>query len=339
MQFGVERVDLRLEHLPAVVAVVGRQRIERLTDGGLDDVGVQQLITDRLEHERVERLEGRFPSVAAAAPAAGDVVPAGQPRHPAPTVRARPDRERPVTAAARREAGEQVRRNRAGDGSPTRTRTRCEGGPPAVEPGSDGLPDRLRNDPQVWRVEAHHLVGLPRLLPVTAPGVPLARLVPDDFAAVEIPVEHLVDARRRPRRWAAPLRARRRHAFLVELQRDSTLAEPRRRQLEDAPHDGGLGLVDDTLDVPGLGPPVVVPERPAARDVPRRGLPGHRVVRPLPRAVPLELVGEGRDGHQQLVSRPVERPFAALEVREHPDARGHQLLERVRRLDRFAAEP
>ena len=65
----------------------------------------------------------------------------------------------------------------------------------------------------------------------------------------------------------------------------------------------------------------------------------HRVVRPLPRLLALEFVGERRQRQHDLVGRAVERPLAVLEVEEHPHAGLYELLQRVRGLDRFAAEP
>jgi hypothetical protein len=50
----------------------------------------------------------------------------------------------------------------------------------------------------------------------------------------------------------------------------------------------------------------------------------------------LELVGAVSDS--MILSVGVERPLAVLEIEEHAHARGDELLERVRRLDRLAAE-
>jgi hypothetical protein len=72
--------------------------------------------------------------------------------------------------------------------------------------------------------------------------------------------------------------------------------------------------------------------------VPGACLPHHRVGRALPGLLALEFVGEGREAQHDLVRGAVERALAILEVEEHADAGGDDLLERVGRLDRFAAE-
>ena len=84
---------------------------------------------------------------------------------------------------------------------------------------------------------------------------------------------------------------------------------------------------------------VVVAEHAPAGDVAGLRLPLHRVVGALPRLLALELVGERRQRQHDLVGGGVERPLAVLEVEEHAHAGLHELLERVRRLDRLASEP
>jgi hypothetical protein len=56
----------------------------------------------------------------------------------------------------------------------------------------------------------------------------------------------------------------------------------------------------------------------------------------LARLVPLKLVGEHRQLQQQFLGGTVERPFAIFEVQEDADISGDQLLQRIRRLNRFA---
>jgi hypothetical protein len=109
-------------------------------------------------------------------------------------------------------------------------------------------------------------------------------------------------------------------------------------------NDGGFGLVNGPFDVGTLSVrsedlDVVVAEHPAASHLPGFGLPKHRVVRALPGLFSLELVGERRQREHDLVGRTVEGALAVLEVKEHPHAGRHELLQRVGRLDRFAAEP
>jgi hypothetical protein len=84
---------------------------------------------------------------------------------------------------------------------------------------------------------------------------------------------------------------------------------------------------------------VVVPEHPASGEMPRPCLPGHRVVYSQPRLLALELVGECRDGHQQLVGGGVERALTVLQVEEHAHAGRDQLLQRIRCLDGLTFEP
>lgn len=83
---------------------------------------------------------------------------------------------------------------------------------------------------------------------------------------------------------------------------------------------------------------VVVPEGASAGHMPRLRFPEHRVIGPLTGLLALEFVGEGRLRQHDLVRRAVERPFAVLEVEEHADVCCHELLQRLRGFDRFAAQ-
>src|SRR4029453_4641165 len=64
----------------------------------------------------------------------------------------------------------------------------------------------------------------------------------------------------------------------------------------------------------------------------------HRVVRPLPRALALQLVGEGGHVHQELLGRGVDRALAVLEVKEYAHAGLGERLERIGHFDRLSAE-
>ena len=76
-----------------------------------------------------------------------------------------------------------------------------------------------------------------------------------------------------------------------------------------------------------------------ARDVQGPRLPGEGIMRPLTGLLALQLGREVGQGEHHLVHRVVERPLAVLEVEEHPDAGGDDLLQRVGGLDLLAAEP
>ena len=95
------------------------------------------------------------------------------------------------------------------------------------------------------------------------------------------------------------------------------------RSLAIETHDHGIGVA----------------EHPSARDVAVPSLPLHRVVRPLPGLLALELVGEAGKLHHDLLDRRIQRSFAILEVEEHPRAGLNQLLQREAGLDALAAEP
>jgi hypothetical protein len=117
-----------------------------------------------------------------------------------------------------------------------------------------------------------------------------------------------------------------------------------RAEVEDPPHDVGLGVVDLPSDVPA-GPArarhrhVVVAEDAAARDVARLRFPAQGVVGALSGLLAFELVGERGQREHDLVGGGIERPLPILEVEEHPHAAGDQLLQRVGCLDGLAAEP
>ena len=108
-----------------------------------------------------------------------------------------------------------------------------------------------------------------------APPIPLAGLVPDDHAAVQITVEHLADRRRRPAATAA-VAAAAAHGTLGVVQlawRSSGKPWPGCAQFEDAPHDGGFAVVDARSTCERLPSVrdvhVVVAEHAAAGDVAR----------------------------------------------------------------------
>lgn len=58
----------------------------------------------------------------------------------------------------------------------------------------------------------------------------------------------------------------------------------------------------------------------------------------MPGLLALELVGESGERQHDLVGRRVERALAILQVEEDADAGRDELLQRLRRLDRFATE-
>ena len=85
--------------------------------------------------------------------------------------------------------------------------------------------------------------------------------------------------------------------------------------MKDAPHDDRFRLIDAPLNVPLLGPHVVVPEHPTARNMPGPRFPLHRVVRPLSGLLALEFVGKRGQREHDLVGGGVERPLAVLEIK------------------------
>jgi hypothetical protein len=151
-----------------------------------------------------------------------------------------------------------------------------------------------------------------------------------------------VHRRRRPGARAPLRRSWRDGPLGVEDLGNPILPNTVSTEAEDPPNNGGLALVDPAFDVRSLAgcaedAEVVVPERSAAVDVPRLGLSKHRIVRALPRFLALEFVGGRRQRQHDLVGGRIERALASLEVEEHAHAGGNELLERVRRFDRFAA--
>ena len=88
-----------------------------------------------------------------------------------------------------------------------------------------------------------------------------------------------------------------------------------------------VDVVDDAIPIPKHEPPVTEPAFAF--------LCIASVTRCRPFA--LEFVGERRQRQHNLVGRRIERSLSVLEVKEYPDASLHQLLQRVGRLDRFAA--
>jgi len=101
----------------------------------------------------------------------------------------------------------------------------------------------------------------------------------------------------------------------------------------------GVHPTDDVQSTATLGDiDVVVPEHAATRDVERLGLAGHRIVGPLAGLFPLHLGREVRERQHDFIHSVVERALAVLEVEEHPDARVHDSLERIGRLDRLAPQ-
>ena len=154
-------------------------------------------------------------------------------------------------AAARpaaREAGEQVRSTRCPGRRPARPAcaSRCA----LRESRMRRRPQLLRDDPELRRRHPHPLAGRPVPPVRLAPPVALPRLVPDDLAAVERPEQHLAHGAGGPGRAAVPVAA----AAPSAPSAFSGFGDPRqpvarRAQLEDPPHDRGLGLVDPPLDV------------------------------------------------------------------------------------------
>src|SRR5262245_38807830 len=125
-----------------------------------------------------------------------------------------------------------------------------------------------------------------------APGVPLARLVPDDLAAVEQSVKGLANGRRAPSRRPALLRARRRCASGIQAVRDRPEAFAASAALEDLTADRRLGVVHDAHDATMIRSMVVVAEDATTGYMAGLRLPEHRVVRALTCLLALELVGE-----------------------------------------------
>ena len=102
------------------------------------------------------------------------------------------------------------------------------------------LPERLGDDAELRRLPHEPLRLGAGDLHLGPAAVHPAGLVPHDAAPVEVAVEHRVDRRGRPR----AARARRRDRLAVQLVREPLVAEAGRGPLEEAPHDGGLGVVD-----------------------------------------------------------------------------------------------
>jgi hypothetical protein len=145
-------------------------------------------------------------------------------------------------------------------------------------------------------------------------------------------MEHLSDRGRCPR--AAPWAGDPRH---VQRSCDADEALAGGAGFEGATNHGGLGVVDLAPHVGALASitehlHIAVPVHDAARDVAGERLPPERLMRPLPRFLPLHLGGEVGQREHDLVHGRVERPLTILELEEHAHAGVHDLLQRPRRL-------
>jgi hypothetical protein len=193
------------------------------------------------------------------------------------------DAEAADAEATGREPGEEIARVQTRVGAAPQPAAR----PPEIrparlrEPAAGRRPERFVHDLQVGYVGYDPLrFGTIDLELGSALIHPLG-LVPDDAPSVELPVEHLPDARRGP---APPPWSR--HAGRVEALRDPTDALAGGARLEDPAHHGGLIRVDHP---PHVGPlrrlpghlDVAVAVDDSARHVARERLPAESVVRPL----------------------------------------------------------
>src|SRR5262245_36501141 len=155
--------------------------------------------------------------------------------------------------------------------------------------------------------------------------------------------QQFVNRRRRPARWTALLRTRRRRTVVVQSFRDRADASAGRTKREDLAHDSRLGVVDTALNMraPTIWPEdrhVVVPEHTPTGDFAPLRFPPHRIVRALARLLAFEFVGERGQREQDLVGRGIEGSLPVLKVEEHTDPGGYELLQRICGFNRFTTE-
>src|SRR5215470_17128942 len=194
----------------------------------------------------------------------------------------------------------------------------------------------LRDDPIARRAT--------RLL-AAAPGVALLRPSPHNLALVEGIEEDRADARWRPR--AMPSRAGPRSGRALDIQshRDLLLSVAVGHHLEDPPHDRRLVIANlpDNMRSPATlieHGDISVAEDGTAGDVSALRLELERVASPLTGLRALQLCGEVRDRHDELVDRAFETDLVApVLVLVDPDASEADLLQDVVRLELLAPQP
>jgi hypothetical protein len=132
------------------------------------------------------------------------------------------------------------------------------------------VPQLLTDDPQV-RGRYRQPLGLGTLRTCfLSPAIALARPVPDNRTPIQLATQHLMYRGWNPGGRTALLRARRRHAFLVQPLRDPLLTDSVCSELKYATHDRSLCLVDAPLGV-RVHADVVIAEHAAVRDVTKSG--------------------------------------------------------------------
>lgn len=126
------------------------------------------------------------------------------------------------------------------------------------------------------------------------------------LAAVERPMEDLIDRRVHPSDRASLLRPRSGNALSVECLGNPGVAPASRAHLEYATYDCGFGVVDSAFDVRSQtvaanNLDVVISEASTTGDVAGARMTNHRTRDSLPRRLAFEFVGVGGQRQQDLV--------------------------------------
>jgi hypothetical protein len=181
-----------------------------------------------------------------------------------------------------------------------------------------GIPLVIAHDAEVRYVNLNPLALWTAMGFALPPRVRLATLVPYTASTVEIAVQDCSHSRWRPGAGVPLARTRRRKSIGVQSFGYALHSVAGRAHLKDSSHDGGLRLVDFSIDmgassVRALHFHVAIPITVPTARVPAGSVPCHRVCHPLSRFLAFGLGCKVDCGHDELVGGRLQLNFSVLE--------------------------